>query len=124
MIELKKVIRDGSVFGMANLNPKKTNLSLVIWADHNGVSRKVLHHDTPRVKIGNNDYNVSVLISDNPKILAKSRKLKSSELDKVNEAIEYVARNNDIFLAHYFDTDFTFDDEDLFSALRDRGEYK
>lgn len=124
MIELKKVIRDGSVFGMANLNPKKTNLSLVIWADHNGVSRKVLHHDTPRVKIGNNDYNVSVLISDNPKILAKSRKLKSSELDRVNEAIKYVARNNDIFLAHYFDTDFTFDDEDLFSALRDRGEYK
>lgn len=124
MIKLKKVIRDGSVFGMANLNPKKTNLSLVIWADHNGVSRKVPHLDTPRVKIGNNDYNVSVLISDNPKILAKSRKLKSSELDKVNEAIEYVARNNDIFLAHYFDTDFTFDDEDLFSALRDRGEYK
>lgn len=67
---------------------------------------------------------MSVLISDNPKILAKSRKLKSSELDKVNEAIKYVARNNDIFLAHYFDTDFTFDDEDLFSALRDRGEYK
>lgn len=124
MIKLKKVIRDGSVFGMANLNPKKTNLSLVIWADHNGVSRKVPHHDTPRVKIGNNDYNVAVLISDDPRILAKFRKLKSSELDKVNEAIKYVARNNDIFLAHYFDTDFTFDDEDLFSALRDRGEYK
>lgn len=121
---MKKLIRHEPIFGMANLNPNKTKLGLVIWADHNGVSRKVPHSNTPRVKIGNNEFNVSVLISDNPRILSEpSRKLKSSEMDKVKVAMKYVARNNDLFLKHYFDKTFNFDDEDLFNGLRERGEY-
>lgn len=120
---MKKLMRSGYIFGMANLNPKKTNLGLVIWADHSGISRKVSHRNTPRVKIGNNEFNVSVLISEKPVILEQSRKLKASEENKLADALEYVARNYDLFLKHYFDTDFNFDDEDLFNALRERGEY-
>lgn len=111
------------IFGMANLNPKKTKLKLIIWADHSGIQRKVSHRNTPKVKIGNNDFRVSALISDKPVILDQSRKLKVSEQHNVEDAMDYVAQNNDLFLKHYLDTDFNFDDEDLFNALRERGDY-
>lgn len=45
-------------------------------------------------------------------------------MDAINEAKDYVGRNYDLFLKHYYDVDDVFDDEDLFQALRDRGEYE
>lgn len=111
------------IFGMANLNPKKTKLKLIIWADHSGIQRKVSHRHIPRVKTGNNNFCVSVLISDKPVTLDQSLKLRISERHNVEDAIDYIARNNDLFLRHYLDTDFNFDDEDLFNALRERGDY-
>ena len=111
------------VFGMANHNPNKSGLSVIIWSEHNGISRKN-NRNIPRVKIGGKDYSISISISDKPKILSKSKNIKKSEMDKLTEGIEYVARNADIFLKHFSDTEFQFDDEDLFAALRLRGEYK
>lgn len=111
------------IFGMANLNPFKSGLSVIIWSDHSGVRRNVSHSGTPRIKIGTNKDWVSVTISSRPVIKAKSGHIKKSVMDKIDEGIDYVARNYDLFLKHYNDIDFSFDDEDLFQALRERGEY-
>lgn len=40
-----------SVFGMANLIPKKTGLAANIWSDHKGIERRVSHRGPPRMKI-------------------------------------------------------------------------
>lgn len=111
------------IFGMADINPKRSGLNVVIWSDHGGVSRNVPHNE-PRIKIGTDDYSIVVTIEATPKELAKSGKPKKSEEKDLQEGVEYVGRNYDLFLRHYNDTDFSFDDEDLFNELRSRGEYK
>lgn len=45
-------------------------------------------------------------------------------MEDIEEGIDYVSRNYDLFLKHFMDTDFSFDDEALFDALRERGEYR
>lgn len=128
---MKKMIRDNSknlideIFGMAHLTPKRTGLSANIWSDHKGISRKVPHSNTPRIKIDSGDYEVSVTIEEEPQIEARdTNKPKKSDENHVKEAMKYVGRNYDLFLKHYKDTDDSFDDEDLFNALRRRGEYR
>lgn len=122
---MKRLLIQQDVFGMANLNPQKAGLgSIVIWADHGGVSRPVSHRNTPRVKMDKGDMSISVSISDNPKILAQSRRVNKRNVSEFQPGIDYVRRNYEIFLKHYMDTDFSFDDEDLFQALRDKGEYR
>ena len=112
-----------NVFGMTTINPKKSNLLVAIWSDHQGASRN-MKHSKPRVKIGKDTVWVVVSIDQNPKILSKSSGIKSSEMKQIQKGIEYVARNYDLFLNHFNSTDFEYDDEDLFNDLRSRGEYK
>ena len=50
--------------------------------------------------------------------------MKKSDENAIQDGIRYVGRNYDLFLKHFMDIDFSFDDEDLFNALRNRGEYK
>lgn len=109
---------------MANLNPRRTNLPVIIWADHSGVDRTVSHRNSPRIKISKDEYSISVSIEENPRILAKSGTIPESTMQDLQEGINYVARNWDIFLKHYEDTDFSFDDDDLKDELRARGDYR
>ena len=113
------------IFGMANLNPQKSGLgNIVIWSDHMGVLRNV-QHNQPRIKLQIGDMSIVVSISAKPEILSKSKTVTSKvKLAMFSKGIDYVSRNYDIFLKHYMDTDFSFDDEDLFKSLRARGEYK
>lgn len=111
------------IWGMSNLNPKRTKLPVIIWADHSGVGRKVSHRNSPRVKITKGNYEISVSIEADPKIKAKSSDIPSNVMKDLEKGIEYVARNWDIFLKHYLDTDFSFDDDDLKEELRARGDY-
>lgn len=114
-----------NIFGMANLNPQKSGLgNVVIWSDHGGIQRK-LKHNIPRIKLSAGDMSIVVSISDSPIVLSKSKSVSSrKKLSEFDDAIAYVARNNDIFMKHYTDVDFSFDDEDLYEALRQRGEYR
>lgn len=125
---MKRLIKlsEDDIFGMSNLNPQKAGLGdIVIWSDHGGVSRSVSHRNTPRIKLSIGDMSISVTISAQPEILAKNRAVSSKrKLAEFDDGIAYVSRNYDIFLKHYMDTSFEFDDEDMFNALRDRGEYK
>ena len=109
---------------MANLVPKKTGLSCDIWSEHKGISRRAPRSNTPRIKISINGESVSVTIEPDPQLLTSLDKFKQSDIKKIKEAIEYVGRNSDIFLKHFSDNDDSFDDEDLFNALRQRNEYK
>lgn len=119
-----KIYKHENVYGMANLVPKKTGLSCDLWSEHKGASRKLSHCNTPRIKISLDGQSVSVTIEPNPKTLTSLDKFKQSGIKKIKEAIEYVGRNSDIFLKHFSDKDDSFDDEDLFNALRQRNEYK
>ena len=112
------------IIGMSNLSPRRSGLSVVIWSDGQGVLRKV-EHNTPRLKIGKpGEFAIVVSIEPEPKILSQTKNIKKSELAQCKEAMDYVGRNYDLFLKHFNDTDFSFDDEDLANALRERGEYK
>ena len=123
---MKRLIRSNTqaVLGMANLNPKRTNLPVIIWADHNGVDRTVSHRESPRVKVSKDDVSISISIEENPRILAQSSNITARDMKDLQKGIDYVARNWDIFLKHYMDTDFSFDDDDLKDALRERGDYR
>lgn len=118
-----------NIIEMANLTPKRTGLQVQIWSDHAGILRNKRDNDK-RVKVGTNDgYSVSVSIENNPRILAQSSKLKSSNKgnpiwSKIKQGIDYVGRNYDLFLKHYEDTKDEYDDDDLKDDLRKRGEYK
>ena len=112
------------IWGMSNLNPKRTNLPVIIWADHSGVGRKVSHRGSPRVKLSQGDHEISISIEATPKIKAQTKNIPSNVMKDLEKGIDYVARNYDLFLKHYLDTDFSFDDDDLKEALRERGDYK
>ena len=113
------------IFGMANLTPKRTGLLVDIWSDHNGISRKVSHKNSPRVKIGRQgQFEISITIEPDPKIKAKSSGITQAQLKDCQPAVDYVGRNSDVFLKHYMDTKDEFDDDDLKDALKQRGEYK
>lgn len=116
---------DDSIYGMTNLNPNKSNLPAIIWVDHAGVQRKVSHKDTPRAKITVDDLAVSVSLEPDPKIVEpREASIRKSDLRKIGKALEYIGRNYDLLLRHYNDVNFSFDDEDLKEALRNRGEYR
>lgn len=108
---------------MANLTPKRTGLNVQIWADHSGFKRNK-KDKYPRVKLGKDDASISISISENPVVLAKSGKIKKSDENDFMEGEKYIAKNSDIFLKHYFDEDDSFDDDDLKQELKLRGYYK
>lgn len=113
---LKRTSKD--VFGMVNITPKRSGIAVSIWADHGGVN----YRNSPRVKLSYQTDSISVSIEADPKILdPKSSKISSRAMQKLQEGIEYVGRNYDLFLKHYMDTDDAFDDADLFDALKQRG---
>lgn len=125
---MKKLIRTNKdvIMAMANINKKRTGLSVNIWSDGQGCLRNK-PDKLPRVKLDAGDASISVSISDQPVVLAPKNwlsKFKQSEIDSFEEGIEYVARNYDLLLKHYMDTDGSFDDFDLFNALKSRGEFK
>ena len=112
------------VTGMANLTTKRSGLPADIWSEHKGIQRQVSHKFTPRVKVRGKGYEASISIERVPIIKAASKKLTHSESKDLKDCMDYVGRNYDLFLKHFYDEDDEFDDEDLFDALRSRGEYK
>lgn len=76
------------------------------------------------MKISVESYMVSVTIEPNPVIKTESEHGSKSQKAAVKGAMEYIGRNYDIFLKHCNDVNDEFDDEDMFNALRERGEYK
>ena len=122
----KLVYFNEAIMCMANLGKRRTGLSVVIWSDYQGVLRNKSDH-LPRVKIDYGDVSVSVSIEAEPKVLAPKSYPKSFKKDAtraIEEGMEYVGRNYDLFLKHYMDTTGDFDDQDLFDALRERGEFR
>lgn len=118
------VTKKEDIWAMSNLNPKRTNLPVIIWADHSGVDRAVSHRNSPRIKISKDAVSISISIEEHPRIIAQSGAISKTDMRDLQQGIEYVARNWDIFLKHYQDTDFSFDDDDLKAELRARGDYR
>lgn len=124
---MKKYIQNSEVImAMANVHKKRTGLKVNIWSDGQGCLRNK-SDNIPRVKLDGGDASVSITIEPIPEVLAPKdwrSKFKQSEIAAIEEGMEYVGRNFDLFLKHYMDTDGSFDDVDLFEALRQRGELK
>ena len=78
------------IFGMANLNPSKAGIPVVIWSDHQGCLRKDVKHHLSRIMLGKDDFSVVITIESQPKILDKSRKLTQSEMKAVKKGMAYV----------------------------------
>lgn len=112
-----------SLCEMANLTPKRTGLNVQIWAEHSGVKR-IKKDNVPRIKLGKDNVSMSISISENPVILAKSANIKKSDEKDFLEGQKYIAKNHDIFLKHYLDNDDSFDDDDLKQELIKRNCYK
>ena len=112
------------IFGMSDLNPKRTGLPVTIWVDHNGVSRNVSHSNTPRLKIGIGTAWEVYTIEPEPKLKASRPNIKHSDKKKIQEGVDFIKRNYDILLKHYYDTEYEFDDDDLKEELRKRGDYQ
>lgn len=114
-----------SLCEMANITKSKSGLDVDVWSEHGGVIRNTSHKNTPRAKLSNNTYTISVSIEENPRILRKPRKLSADNARRIfSNGIDYVKNNYEIFLKHYNDVDDSFDDESLFNALREKGVYK
>ena len=121
---MKRFIQSSEdMFGAADITPTRSGLSVSIRSEHGGV-KKCSPDISPRVKIEKDDISVSVSISDSPAIFEMPENIKESDRSAFREGIQYVARNYDVFLKHYMDTSFEFDDEALFNELRLRGQYK
>ena len=108
---------------MANLSPKKTGFNVVIWSESQGVTRNK-NNKVPRFIIEGRQYYISLSLENKPQIIKQFGEIKQSDKKDIQTAIDYVVRNLDLFLKHYNDTTDDFDDEDLFTSLRERGEYK
>lgn len=124
---MKRVIHSSveHIFGMANITPKRSGIPADIWSDHSGITRKVSHRSTPRAKVSYQGNEISISIEAEPKILTpKHNKFSATIMKNLQTGIDYVGRNSDLFLKHYLDQDDSFDDQDLFDALRERGEYR
>ena len=121
-LHVKETLDD--IFGMANLFPEKTGLSVDIWSDHRGIKRNVSHNYTPRLKIGTDEYQASVSISEHPIFLTDVSRISSNIVKQMKKAFPYISRNYDLFLKHYEDVNNQFSDEDLVQSLRERGDYK
>lgn len=114
------------ISAMANVNKVRTGLNVNIWSDGQGYKRHKPDHE-PRVKLDGANGQISVSISEDPKVLAPRdwrKKFKKSDLDDFDAGIDYVKRNHDLFEKHYFDQDFSFDDQTLFEKLSERGDYR
>lgn len=111
------------LFEMANLSPKRTGLSVIIWSEQQGFTRNK-PDSTPRFKIQGKNYELSYSLEEKPQLLAKSGKIKQSDKKDIKEALQYVSKNLDLFLKHFNSTPYEFDDDDLKEELRKRGEYK
>lgn len=109
---------------MANLSAKRTGLKVSIWSDGDGIHRNV-GHNNHRIKIGKTgQFSVSVTIEKEPRILASSKNISDSDMNKIKDAMKYIGRNCDLFEKHYSSTEDVYDDDDLKDDLRKRGEYK
>lgn len=121
---MERLVSDvNDVFSMSNISSKRTGLSCNIWVDDTGSSRNV-PHSVPRVKITEGDYQISVSISSNPEILAKSSNIPHSVMKHMKDAMSYVSRNYDILLKYYEEGGEDYDTQDMFDDLRSRGEFK
>ena len=119
----KHVNKVEHIFGMANIHAKRTGLSVNIWAEYGGVARKA-KHKLPRLKVGiPGGSEVSATIEPVPVIVAKTSNIKKSDMRAIQEGLDYVGRNHDLFNLHYMDTEGDFDDMWLMLALKSRGEF-
>ena len=106
---------------------RKTGLKVDIWSKWGGAYQSK-ENEQPNIIIGKgeywNRYIIVVTISPTPQIIAKTPNITEEQMKELEEGIKYVAKNYDLFLKHYNDKDENFDDEDLFNALIERGEYR
>lgn len=121
---ITKVLNESeSLFEMTNLTPKRTGLNVIILSEQNTEIKNESSKE-PKFKIIGKDYAIYYSLEEKPKILEKSGKIKHSDIKDIEEAIDYVCRNLDLFLNHFKMSAFEYDDDDFKDDLRKRGEYK
>lgn len=99
---------------------KYTSLKVDIWSKWCG-------DDEPIILIGNidknNNYLIIATISPTPYILNQTPNITNEQMKDIQDGIDYVAKNYDLFLKHYTDPTGQFSDDELIDALAKRGDY-
>ena len=91
------------LFEMSNLRQDETGLSMIVWADVNRIGK----HNSPRIKVSTSDSSnvgdgelIPVLMSENPRILAKNKLGKLSP-EKLRDVGRFIALNKDVLLKYW-----------------------
>ena len=113
-------------FFMCTLTPENTGLDLYLSMDDTGGMGRT--NNAPRVWI-HSGYNTTyqceaiVTIELKPKVLVE-KCIKRGDRKKIKSVMDYVGRNHDLFLKHYFYNKTKFYNSDLFDTLEANGELK
>lgn len=86
-----------SIYEMANLQPRDTNVPVKIWVDEVGINRKE-KHNIPRIKIVWGGKLIPVSIDKEPRILIDSIDIDSKIFNVVSE---WILLNLDSLLKHW-----------------------
>ena len=114
---MKHWVRKCVTRGPDRIDPIQSELKHTqIYVYHRGLDDK-----PPHVRLLTSNAVAIITIAESPEILGISPE---GAIEEFQDAIDYVARNHDIFLKHYQDTTFEFSDKWLFDALRARKENK
>ncbi len=111
-------------FGDSCINPKKAGLGKIVIRSTHGGAVRYKGRVIPKVKLTIGEKTVSIRLTPTVRVLSRTKNTAREDLAAFLPGIEYVKRNADLFLRHFEDADFSFDDEALFQALRERQEYK
>lgn len=117
------------LYEMADLSRKRTGLKVNIWVDHGANNFRNIEHDTNRLKLGiRNEFEVEISLDDMeiksyyPKDLYTKKG--SNKTQAIDEGIEYIRKNKELFQKCLDDKDEEYDEDDLKDDLRRRGFYK
>lgn len=115
-LDLIKELNEAELYEMANIQPNRTGISSIIYATFNGREEGFKH--SARVKIKTNEGFIPIQLE--PVQIPKSiniNKYSKETISKINEALEYIKNNVDLFLQHW---NGQIDDADLILSLEKR----
>lgn len=106
LVEITKQLilreRVDALYGMANIHPKESHIRATLYSTYNGKDTYKMHG--PRVKVELRDKSWFPILLNPVEPYNKYKKydkLKSEDKSLVDEALEYIKKYEDVFLAHW-----------------------
>ena len=107
-------MNNNELYEMANIQPNRTGIKAVLYSKYDGVNTE--NNTVPKIiaKINNESFSIKL---KPVKIETNTTKLPIDVIYKINEILEYINRNEDLFIEHW---NGKIDDVELILALESR----